>query len=79
MIFGEERDLTWGVLILAEKLHRAPPGRLLPAIEFAQVEHMTLGDAPVEEPTIFDHTPIVVGFAILEALQSTKEHDGQRK
>jgi hypothetical protein len=38
---------------------------------------MTLGDAPVEESTVFDHTPIGVRFAILEPFQSTKENDGQ--
>lgn len=79
MILGKERDLTGRLLVLAEEFHRAPPGRLLPAIELAKVEHMTLGDAPVEEATVFNDTPIEVRLAILEAFQSTKEHDGRRK
>jgi hypothetical protein len=77
MILGKERNLSGSIVVLAKKLHRAPPGRLLHAIEFAKVEHMTLGNAPVKEPTVFDHTPVVVRLAILEPFQSTKEHDGQ--
>ena len=65
VLLGKERDLPRRIVILAEKSDALAPRCLLPPVEFAEVEHMPLGDALVAQTTIFNDAPIEVLFAIL--------------
>ena len=67
MLIGKERHLLRRIIILAEEIDRLAPGRLLDAIDLAEIKHMPLNDTLVREPTIFDHTPVAVLLAILDA------------
>jgi hypothetical protein len=62
---GKERDLPRRILIPADQPDGLAPRRLLPPVEFVEVEHMTLDDARITEPAIFDDAPLPMHLAIL--------------
>ena len=66
MVLREQRDLLRRVVILPEKLDGFTPRSFLPAVEFAEVEHVSLDDAMLLAALAFDNTPAAVLFAILE-------------
>jgi hypothetical protein len=51
------------------------PGSLLPAVEFPQVENVSLENPPPGHSPVFDNAPVEVLLAVLVAFFATKKHD----
>lgn len=67
MLIWEERHLLRRIVILSEQIDGLAPGRLLDAIDLAEIQDVPLNDPVVSKPTIFDNTPVAVLLAIFES------------
>ena len=75
---GEERDLGSRVGLRRVGVEGLAPSGTLGVIDRAEVEYLTLRDAPVGPPFVFDHTPTGVLLAILLPKLGTQKHIGPR-
>jgi hypothetical protein len=69
-----------------ENLHRLAPRLALTGIDFAQVEHLPLGDPAIAQTPVLHDIPVFVDLAILlstvaaqEPAQSLETHPAQAK
>jgi hypothetical protein len=61
--------------IVVEHLDRLAPHRGLRGIDLAQIQHVSLHDAPARDTLVLNHTPIVVRLAVFLPLGLSQKHD----
>ena len=58
-----------------QKVYGLLPGRLLPAVEFAQIQNVSLENPTARHPAVFDDAPVKVLLAVLVAFFAAEKHD----
>ena len=65
-VFREQGDLLNHGLLRIKKLDGLLPRGFLGAVEFTQVEHVSLGDASIAQPPILNDGPVEMLFAVFD-------------
>ena len=63
--------------IVVEHLDRLAPHRGLRGIDLAQIQHVTLHDAPARDTLVLDDAPILVRLAIFLAQNLPQKHGSE--
>jgi hypothetical protein len=68
LIFRIKRQRARSLRVFVKDFDRPAPGFRLGGIDLAEVEHMTLGDATIAEPSVLDDAPIEMRLPVLASL-----------
>ncbi len=60
---------------MVKQFHRSAPRCFLATIEFPQIEHVALKNAPSHNAAVFNNAPVKMLLAILAAFLAAQKHD----